>query len=191
MIARQDGTELQLGALSVRQPWATLLLRGHKRHETRPFRLFRPSEDGKVVVRVLALHASVRADDRVKMGLGPNPDLVSDHKARQVVRAWESLPRGAILGFLAFGPSVPTERLVRDPAAISQMLHRDEVAFGDWRAGRFAWPNVAQVALSHPISWRGSLGVWRWKVPPSEVDIVGRALDALRASCPPGVEVVT
>lgn len=144
-------------ALSLTQPWATLIVTGAKRVETRSW----PTKHRGWI----AIHASKSwsASDRdfaecqmvrdvlVKAGVryvGPH-----DHGARRY-RYVDGLPLGSIVGFAYVEDCHPTE-------AISRFgLSEQERAFGNYDDGRFGWFFREAGQLTVPVPCRGALGLW-------------------------------
>jgi hypothetical protein len=130
-------------ALSLWQPWASLIAVGGKRIETRHW----PAPSWLVGQRI-AIHAAKRESElwmcmRAPFALYlPDPDL---------------LPRGYVIA---------TARLDRcpemTPAAI-EMLERnqpEEHAFGLYEPGRFAWVLQDVRRLVEPVAFRGRQGLF-------------------------------
>ncbi len=126
-------------ALSVMQPWATLIVLGIKRIETRPWRTgFR----GR-----LAVHASSRLPtgfDQLCCGEPYRSALLSS--------PWNRPPRGVLLGTVELCDCVRVEEL--------DALDDGERSFGNFAPGRWAW----LLADPQPLPWlipvRGRLGVF-------------------------------
>lgn len=130
-------------ALSVKQPWASLIACGAKRYETRSWAT--PHRGP------LAIHASTRfprgggawLDDAVLMGalvqLGPPS-------------AW---PLGSVVAVAVLVECVPT-------VPLTDGLERLELACGDFAPGRWAWHLEQVHPLPAPVPARGRLGLWEW-----------------------------
>lgn len=140
-------------ALTLTQPWATLVALGAKRIETRSW--YTPYRGP------LAIHAA--------KGLGP----VGGERGLQALCVTSPF-REALLGKqpLPCGAIVAVCRLIS--CCLTQTLHEDlvriaphELEFGDYTPGRFAWVLSDIVALPDPIPARGALGLWDW-TPTSE-----------------------
>jgi activating signal cointegrator 1 len=122
-------------ALSLLQPYATLLALGVKVHETRswttPYRGW------------LAIHASRRytGDQRA------DAHHVAVHLRPHVP---DDLPCGALVGVGRLVDVRPVERV---------HTTRLDRALGTYTAGRFAW-RFADVQLIDPLAASGSLGLW-------------------------------
>lgn len=137
-------------ALTVRQPWATLLVAGLKRQETR-------TRDLRTF-GITAIHAGLampcRRGERVQVG----PYEVERDLAGLLLRgpgiAWPyRLPLGAVVGTVDFFQSRPTVSLEHKPSEVERSV-------GDHSPGRFAWSTSSPTRLSRPIPARGQLGLW-------------------------------
>lgn len=147
--------DIQVKAISLWQPWASLWVLGFKRNETRSwatshrgslavqaakfmptaelYALFQRPE-GEPFVRVLeSIGCSVdrRIPGRTLVGRG-------------------ALPRGAIIGTVNVSGC---ERITAENYPIG-----DERAFGDYTAGRFMWPTSDRKSFATPIHYRGAQG---------------------------------
>lgn len=118
--------------LSVRQPWAELILRGVKPCENRSFPLPQRYDQ-----RHILLHASKQVDTL--------PETLRQYPGADV--SCNDLPRGCIVGIVAFSPvnwkSAPEARVLFEPWASPDLYVWDIVAF--WR-------------FPVPIPARGALG---------------------------------
>jgi hypothetical protein len=144
-------------ALSLWQPWATLVAIGAKRIETRHWAT---SYRGP-----LAIHAAKKWD-RELAALSREPEFEA---ALREASCWppESLPFGAIVctaelyhcgeivGFGELGRRRPVRGLL-DPAALSKR----EAVFGNYEPGRFAWGLQNVRRLVTPIPFRGAQGLF-------------------------------
>ena len=128
-------------ALSVMQPWASLIVLGVKRIETRPWHTgFR----GR-----LAVHASSR--------LPPGFDeVVGTEAVRSALRLapWQRLPRGVLLGTVELRDCVRVEDLDLDA------IGNAEISFGNFSPGRWVWLLADARPLAEPVPLRGRLGVF-------------------------------
>jgi hypothetical protein len=142
-------------ALTVRQPWASLLVMGAKRIETRPWRLREPQ-------RVL-IHAGTAMPCRIGQRVTFGAWEVERDAAGLLLRgpiAWPyRLPMGALIGSVHVFETRPTASLECNPG-------ESERALGDYSPGRFAWSTNGAQRLREPISIKGRLGLW---TPPDDV----------------------
>jgi activating signal cointegrator 1 len=142
-------------ALSLTQPWATLVALREKSIETRswptPYR------------GPLAIHAAKNL--KPVGGLEGLKDLCQtppfcDALVRAGIAFAGELPLGAVVAICRLAYCVPVEEVdaIYSPS-------RNERAFGDYSDGRFAWFLGDIVALPEPIPARGGLGLWDWDAP--------------------------
>jgi len=136
-------------AISLWQPWATLIALGHKRFETRSW----PTK----YRGTLAIHATKRMPDDVL-------DLVMEidgflPRGEDLVTSIERLPRGAVVAVCEL---VDVFRMNDD---VIERQTKLELAVGDWRFGRFAWELANVQPLATPIPARGAQGLWEWTPP--------------------------
>ena len=132
-------------ALSLTQPWATLVATGAKRIETR-------SWSTKYTGRI-AIHASKGFPRWAKETCFEEPfiSLLGPHR--------ELLPRGAVI-------ATATLMGCRRTEDVAHQLDKQELALGDYSEGRFAWflGDVEPIVI--PIPARGALGLWEWNGSP-------------------------
>lgn len=137
-----------LKMLSLTQPWAQLVVEGHKEFETRswttPYRGW------------LGIHAS-KGFPRDCQGLLEEEPFLS-----ALNRPPEEMPRGAVVGMVFLRDVMPTETTLK-----VHVISNQEEEFGDWYPGRFAWWLGSPRLLPKPIPWRGALGLW---APPEDLE---------------------
>jgi activating signal cointegrator 1 len=130
-------------ALSLTQPWATLIALRAKRIETRswstPYR------------GLLAIHAA-KGFPRDCQALCYDEPFADALKCEP-----SNLPRGAIIAVARLVGCTSTERLLLDTNDPAQAAER---AFGDYTAGRWAWIIQGVRPLASPIECKGALGLW-------------------------------
>lgn len=132
-------------ALSLLQPWASLVIFGEKEIETRSWR---PSN--KEIDTTIAIHASkaFNAEERQMALMSPFREALKAHGFKTL----GDVPRGVILG---------TVRIVtfeRSESVITQLATK-ELAFGNYEEGRWGW-RFADVRRIEPIACRGALSLW-------------------------------
>lgn len=132
-------------ALTLSQPWATLVIEGHKRIETRSWMT---EYRGPLVI-----HAGVRMgpDER---GYAEEWGLVPD-----------SLPRGAAIGTVRLvGCVLFDERHERWQRPEGEWILTDrERSLGDFTAGRYGWLLASPEEFAEPVPVKGALGLWRYE----------------------------
>jgi hypothetical protein len=146
-------------ALSVMQPYATLLACGAKRVETRSWR---PS--GLEIGEWLAIHASQRLrPEWVALAASePYARALGRAQTEGLTRSSEvrDLPRGCVVAVARFAGVVPGD------SPVAHALSADERAFGFYGPGRWGWVFDAVRSLREPIPASGMLGLWTWEEPP-------------------------
>ncbi len=139
---REDGPQMK--AVTVRQPWASLLVIGAKKFETRTWPT---NHRGR-----LAIHAASK--------FGP----FERHVARTAaIISWlraagldeNNLPRAAVLGTVEVVTCVRTDDLAR--------LSQRQRMMGDFRPGRWAWEVANARVFSEPVPACGNLSLWAWR----------------------------
>ena len=129
-------------ALSLLQPWASLVVMGAKRIETRSW-----STDCR---GILMIHAS-----KGKSGAG----IAQMPMLNKYIPDFNALPFGAIIGEVNLTAVVRIEELSLSTELVNK-LSMEEYAFGDYAAGRYAWLFDDAFAYDEPIPAKGSLGLW-------------------------------
>lgn len=129
-------------ALSVTQPWASLIVRGLKRFETRGWQTHYRGP--------LAIHAARKlpANLAVLCDQDPLRALLHQHGLAD----WWLLPRGAVLGCVDLLACVRVEE-VHD-------LPPEQRSLGDFRPGRWAWQLTNPRTLAVPYPLTGRLGIF-------------------------------
>lgn len=132
---------IEFPAITLHQPWASLLIAGVKVHETRGFRL-----PDRLIGQWVAIHAAKR-QPALLQGLDPicRRALGADYFRR--------LPRGAVLGLVQFASCKGT--MLTSPAG-----YEDERS-GDWRPGRYAWRVSGRRVFPAPVHCAGRQLWWR------------------------------
>jgi hypothetical protein len=138
-----------LKCLTILQPWASLLMSGAKRFETRSWLT---NHRG-----LLAIHAGQRFPPaaRALCAIEPYRTVLREAGFRDSA----DLPRGVVLGYVELSGCFPTEDLViHEIVPVGSM----EWAFGDYRPGRWAWSCRWPTRLAAPFEfpgWRGLFDV--------------------------------
>lgn len=141
-------------AISLWQPWATLIACGVKAHETRHWAT---AHRGRI-----AIHAAKRVDHA-----GAPAELCR----RVLGRAWwEKCPQGAVV-------AVARLRACRTTDAVFQHITRADAASGNFTEGRFAWALTEVRPLDAPIPALGRQGLFNWPPPDDLEDRLGPVID--------------
>lgn len=145
--------------LTLYQPHATLVAIGAKKVETRPNRT---SHRG-----ILAIHAGL---SEAWLSMADHDPFKSALRRAGYNNAGD-LPKGRIVGLcevvdcFQFGPSIKSKKHIVTPAGLDIMMTDEELAFGDYRAGRFGYVLDNANELDVPILAKGQQGMWDWEPP--------------------------
>jgi hypothetical protein len=139
-------------ALSVYQPWATLLILGAKRYEIRPWHTEHRGP--------LAIHSSRRIPPELRLLCGREP-------WRGILRAaglctWMDLPCGVLLG------AVDLVRCLRVEEASAFGLLGTDSTLPDKLPGQWAWEMARPRRLAVPVPARGWPGLFEVSAAPPE-----------------------
>jgi hypothetical protein len=137
-------------ALTLTQPWATLVAIGAKRIETRSWcTAYRGP---------LAIHAA--------KGFPKWAKETCDDPIFAVELGPDALPLGAVIATCRLVSCIPTWKLQQNRVIQIDCedfyLDDTERAFGDYAPGRWAWL-LADVKQCEPIPAKGALGLWDWE----------------------------
>ena len=133
-------------ALSLIQPYASFIVLGYKRIETRPWPVRYRGP--------IAIHASKGMPSwaRAVCAEDPAATLIREHFGSVA-----NLPRGSVVG---------TTEIIgcrRVTEGIEFTLEPLELALGDYRSGRYMWQlGTSPVVFEQPLVASGSLGLWDW-----------------------------
>lgn len=125
----------------MRQPWATLIVIGAKRFETRSWKTNYRGE--------LYIHAAKNfpVDCRYLT-------LQEPFQTALQFKPWTILPVGAIIGRALLVDCARTEVVMFE-------IDKKEIAFGDYSPNRFAF-ELERPELFDPIPCKGALGIWQF-----------------------------
>jgi hypothetical protein len=161
-------SEKTIKAITLFQPWASLVAMGEKRIETRSWstRYRGP----------LAIHAGMNS---------MHMNVIMEHPFSDVFGDNRMFPFGAVVAVCKLVDCVPTARIIKGLFIACELgfpyfflglrklvLVQHEFAFGDYSPGRYAWILDEVEMLPEPISAKGMLGLWDWEMPESEVNYV-------------------
>jgi len=177
-------------AITLWQPWASLLARGAKQYETRSWEA---PHRGPI-----AIHAAKKpfnTDSYLDRELYPFaaalglPDIFS----------FDTLPYGRIIAvaeliecwritdrYYTVGAKVEEARCIK-AGGKSRSIDGDEILFGDWTPGRYAWELEKVHQLTEPIPAKGMQRIWNWDETPHLVSIDPYAIGDTKIWTPQGV----
>lgn len=151
-------------AITLYQPWASLVAMGEKMIETRSWSTRYRGE--------LAIHASKRFSPEEQKFCNREP-FRSALVANNVCRIERDLPLGMVIAVCKLVDCVRIPEVGRMTRAISNICNEDfilippptpELEFGDYAPGRWAWILDEVEILPEPISAKGMLGLWDWEI---------------------------
>lgn len=156
-------------ALSLTQPWATLIAIGAKRIETRSWRPggYQAARARLGEPETIAIHAARAFPFGARTLCATEPFESRLNAAGYCVFPDDTLPIGAIVAVAEIADVCRTEQLV-------SRLSEDELAFGDYSPGRWGWLLANVRRVEPPVACRGALGLWR--VPDDHAEAVRRAI---------------
>jgi ASCH domain len=127
----------KIKAISLHQPWASLVACGHKHYETRswPTKYRGP----------IAIHAAKKIE--------------LDSRLLKLLRIPEGeVPRGAVVAIADL-----TDCIQMDAIFVAAQSDTERMC-GDWSIGRWAW-ELENIRAIEPITQRGYQGLWEWEMP--------------------------
>jgi len=142
---------MKIQAITLHQPWASLVALRLKRYETR-------SWAPPAGVNYLAIHAGLHCDlDALSGQAFRNAFGIPHHFTRAELQEFVGgvIPLGGIVCIAKLGKAVATTGRMPDGCR-----RRDEYLFGDFSMGKFAWPLDVQIVCSPPIQCRGHQRIW-------------------------------
>ena len=136
-------------ALTIRQPYASLIAIGEKHIETRSWNTAYRGE--------LAIHSSKKF---LKYELDlcsekPFIDCLAKHNL-----SVENLPLGEVIAICDLIDVIPTDKFIR--SNWPYLIFANELKFGNFTEGRYAWIIKNVKMLEKPISISGKLGLWNF-----------------------------
>lgn len=138
-------------AITIKQPWATLIALGEKKFETRSWQTKYRGP--------LAIHAGKSIDK----------DACEDSWIKGVLKehgitSYKDLPTGVVLATVELVDCYKVEATLGHASVLTKgkTLNGLEVAFGDYTEGRYAWELTNLQVLPEPMPAKGQLSLWEW-----------------------------
>jgi hypothetical protein len=170
-------------AITLHQPWASLVAIGAKKIETRSWRT---TYRGPI-----AIHAGIRCNEAEMIGYGccwtyraallPICGKMGAADDRGFAKA---LPFGAVIAVGVLHACVPTDELtVSHLDSVRRRLempndHWSERLLGNFAPGRWAWM-IAAVEQIPPVLAKGRQGLWEWNCPEANAIKLRMAMEAV------------
>jgi activating signal cointegrator 1 len=157
---------MKMKALTLTQPWATLVAIGAKKIETRSW--------NTAYRGLLAIHAAKGFPRWAKDICLTKPffDVLREKElaGKGTGAGWiGDLPQGAVIATCELVHVYLIDELVSFPACGAfawrkhiWQLNKQERSFGDYSKGRYMWLLENVVMLPEPIPAKGALGLWNW-----------------------------
>jgi len=146
-----------LKAITIKQPWATLIALGEKRFETRSWQTKYRGE--------IAIHAGKTVD---KDAL--NEVAIMAALSKHGINSHKELPTGAVIATVEL---VDCHKITADYMSLYDeekagtdkglLIEGDEWWFGDYTEGRYGWELTNLHVLPEPIPAKGQLSLWEWR----------------------------
>ena len=154
-------------AITLWQPWASLIAEGVKQYETRSWK-----PPWHLIGQRIAIHAAKRKITTEPYPFGLPSDVFHEMDKRYGRMWWNILPYGAIVataelaGFFHIeGYADKDQKQVigvwEDRQVIGQKETIDTDPFGDYSPGRYAWLLQSVTKLHEPVSVRGGQRFWK------------------------------
>lgn len=149
--------------ISLLQPWATFVVMGIKKFETRSFNTkFR----GKILI-----HASKKFS---KHQFDLCFDIPEFRKHFEEMSTMD-LPKGFIIGSVEITDTIPTWQVTHylnifdsplsEFKGLGPRQWKEEIVYGDYSNERFAWKLENAIQFANPIPAKGQLGFWNYDMP--------------------------
>ncbi len=137
-------------AISLLQPWATLVVIGSKKYETRSWNTQYRGP--------LLIHASAKQPNNYQAFTYKKDPFFS-----KFITDVNDLPYGAIIGKVELIRTCHTGELLHPNMFEKEKEITDqEKAFGDYTPGRYAWELANPIEFEKPIPYKGSLSIWEF-----------------------------
>ncbi|MHA6484491.1 ASCH domain-containing protein [Paenibacillus sp. strain BS8-2] len=137
-------------AITIHQPWATLIALGTKKYETRSWST---KHRGPI-----AIHAAKHLD----------LDAFRDERIRSALLEYgytsDSLPTGAIIATAVLSDCIKSVDTWTDGYILENgvYVYSPEYEYGDFTPGRYAWEMREVYELPKAIPAKGQQGLWNW-----------------------------
>ena len=154
---------MRIKALTLYEPWASLVAHGHKVHETRTWYPAVPRGT------LFAIHAGKQTDLVVWSNLCDR----WPHTLAAVL-----LRPGHILAIVRYQGAYPANLADESRRLTDPMLVELNRAAGDFSRGRHAWELEVVHRLDPPVAAQGHPGIWWWELPDELASIIPTKVDA-------------
>lgn len=136
--------------ISVWQPYASLAVNGFKFFETRGWPAPR-----SIIGQTIGI-ASTKTITPYQREILQDPEFQTFYAETLIEQTIEELPHGFLLGTAV----VDSCELIDED--LMESVTKEELAFGWWEPGRYAWRLRYARAFPDPIPVQGKQGIWNW-----------------------------
>jgi hypothetical protein len=143
--------------ISLLQPWASLVVHGHKLIETRSWNTKYRGE--------LLIHASIsKKKEAIELYNDSKMSFLYESLFRGI--AYNDLPFGAIIGKVNLVDTCTTDLILHTNRKALEFnettyhLDEQEMTFGDYSPGRYGWLLSDPILFDKPIACKGQLSIW-------------------------------
>lgn len=140
-------------AITIKQPWATLIALGEKQFETRSW---------QTKYRGLtAIHAGKSIDKEACKDMA-----IANTLMKHGIKSYKDLPTGAVLAtanLLECHKVLSSNFITPMAQTTGPVITNSEFWFGDYTVGRYAWELSNVEVLQEPIKSKGQLSLWDWE----------------------------
>lgn len=154
-------------ALTIWQPWATLIVAGAKPFEFRGWRAPRYIVGERIVIHAAARKADFNECRRLLLALRAGGDeaaetcLKPDIAMPILERAWNEYPLACGLGTAIVGESRNGLDIAKE-FGVSWVNDSDRDEHANW-----GWPMLNIERWPEPVAMKGAQGLWNWPTPES------------------------
>lgn len=159
--------------LTIKQPFASLIMHGFKKIETRGWIPKNPKIIEQIKEEGLLIHAGAgKGKHEIELFNGWKNSHLYNSNFRGV--AFNDLPFGAIIGKVNVVEMYSIDSILEalscndgsdvltDNNGITLELSKKEFAFGDYSPNRFGWLLSNPIIFEEPIPAKGQLGLWNF-----------------------------
>jgi hypothetical protein len=139
-------------ALTLWQPWASLVALGEKRFETR---CWSTKYHGPLAIHAAAKTPAFLGASRHSEKFITELADVLNVRTSHVPDAVAKLPVGAVLCIVNLGA-------IEETSQVREILCERELIFGNYEHGRYAWPMEMLEKFDTPIPAKGNRLLWNW-----------------------------
>ncbi len=172
---------MQCKVITLYQPWATLVVLGIKKFETRSWYT---NHRGQILIHAALAHSDIGRAlyEGQRVRLYGHDMGYTDHDLPQL---YKRLPFGCIIGSVNIQSVIPTDQ-IRKVGNLASRLQKQqwgqvkkadfdrESLLGDLSPDRFAWELTNPRRFDHPIMAKGYQRLWNYDLTPEVLEVLYR-----------------